>query len=501
MKKLILIAFMIGIVSSATTAQSTQVIQAWLRNTTNATGYNGFTANVQSVYYTSTDVYVSATSIPAYTIGPWTANPNTPNSQNFIAKFTRTPSASGVTYTGLGAVGLWTNGVSIYNPKDGMRWNSATGAFVGGVTTNGWNRNALVFEGISFDACLGHAAGAATNYNYHHHVTPKCLYDQTATTVHSPIIGYAFDGYPIYGAYGYTNTNGTGGIKRMVSSYALPTTQPASRLNGPSFTYVSSGKTCVLGSMCEDFIYTPSTGDLDEYNGRTCVTPEYPGGTYAYFVTIDAAGNPAYPFIMGPTYKGVAVTGTNQTIPAGATFYTGAALPVELLGFTVQLKNKNNVFANWRVGSEINVSDYQIERSIDAQSFDLVGIIPAQQRSSYDFLDKSLDNGNYYYRVKTVDNDGSFSYSPIASLSVKNDQSILIHNNPAHDVLIVQSNDALVERSIELYTLDGKLLDKKSLEQGMTMCSFDVQMLYAGTYLVRISDGQVFKSIKVVVNH
>lgn len=500
MKKLILIVLTIGTVS-ATMAQSTQVIAAWLRNTTGVTGYNGFSANVQSVYYTSTDVYVSATSIPAYTIGPWTANPNTPNSQNYIAKFTRTPSVSGTTYTGLGAVGLWINGVSIYNPQDGMRWNNATGAFVGGVTTNGWNRNALVFEGISFDACLGHSAGAATNYNYHHHVSPKCLYNQTATTVHSPIIGYAFDGYPIYGAYGYANTDGTGGIKRMVSSYALPTSQPASRLNGPSFTYVSSGKTCVLGTMCEDFIYTAGSGDLDEYNGRTCVTPEYPSGTYAYFVTIDANGDPAYPFIMGAKYKGVPTTGTNQTIPVGATLYMGGSLPVELLGFTVQLKDKNTAFINWRVGTEINVSTYEIERSIDTKNFELVDVVKAEQKTFYQLMDKNLGAGNYYYRLKTIDYDGTFKYSSIVSLSIKNGQSILIHNNPVHDVLVVQSDDALVERSIELYNLEGKLLDKKTLEQGMTMCSFDVQTLYSGIYLVRISNGQSDKTVKVVVSH
>ena len=500
MQKIILIAFIIGL-PSATKAQSTQVIAAWLRNTTSATGYNGYAANVQSVYYTSTDVYVSATSIPAYTIGPWMANPNTPNSQNYIAKFTRTPSVSGTTYTGLGAVGLWTNGVSIYNPQDGMRWNNTTGAFVGGVTTNGWNRNALVFEGISFDACLGHSAGMASNYNYHHHVTPKCLYNQNATTVHSPIIGYAFDGYPIYGAYGYANSDGTGGIKRIVSSYALPASQPASRLNGPSFTYVSSGRTCVLGTMCEDFIYTVGSGDLDEYNGRTCVTPEYPSGTYAYFVTIDANGDPAYPFIMGPKYRGVPTTGTAQTIPVGATLYSGASLPVELLGFTVQLSDKNTALINWKVGTEINVSAYEIERSIDAKNFELVDVVKAEQKAFYQLRDKNLGSGSYYYRLKTVDNDKSFKYSSIVSLSIKNGQSILIHNNPVHDALVVQSDDALVVRTIELYNMEGKLLAQKILEQGMTMCSFDVQTLYSGSYLVRISNGQAYKTVKVVVSH
>ncbi len=497
MKKLILLALAVGFISTTILAQTSPVISAWLRNTTGATGYNGLPANVQSVYYTSTDVYVSASGIPSYTIGPWN-NPNVATQQTYKAKFTRSPTPLGTTYTGLGAIGLWVDGTAIYNPKDGYYWNNTTGAFVTGTTNNGWNRNALYFEGGSFDNCLGHAG---PNGGYHNHVNVQCLYDKTASTVHSPIIGYAFDGYPIYGSYGYaTANNSASGIKRMVSSYALSTV--SSRTNGPSFSYVSSMKTCVLGSMCEDYVYTAGSGDLDAHNGRTCVTPEYPNGTYAYFITLDASLNPAYPFIIGSTFNGTATLGTNQTIPAGATLYTGATIPVELFGFTVQLKEKNYALVSWKVGTEINVNFYQLERSIDAKDFELVDVIKAEQKSIYQFTDKNLlRGGNYYYRLKTVDKDGAFKYSPIASLSIKNGQSLLVHNNPAQDILVVQSDDALVERTIALFSLDGKMIQQKTLEQGATMCAFDVQTLHAGTYVVRVSNGQDFKTVKVVIQN
>jgi YHYH protein/Secretion system C-terminal sorting domain len=495
MKRLVFLAFTIGLTNVHITAQSTQVITAWLRNTTGATGYAGITANVQSVYYTATDVYVSATGVPSYTIGPWN-NPNVASQQTYRAKFTRNPTASGTTYTGLGVTGLWIDGTAIYNQKDANYWNNVTGAFVSGITNNGWNRNALYFEGGSFDNCLGHAG---PNGGYHNHVNPQCLYDKTASTVHSPIIGYAFDGYPIYGPYGYTNTNGTGAIKRMVSSYALSTA--TSRTNGPSFTTMSGGKACVAGSMCEDYIYTAGSGDLDAHNGRTCVTPEYPNGTYAYFLTLDANLDPAFPFIIGATYNGVATLGTNQTIPTGATLYSGGSLPVELFGFTVQLKDKNNALVRWQVGTEQNVSFYQLERSIDAKDFDLVDVIKAEQKPQYQFTDKNLLRGSYYYRLKTVDRDGSYKYSPIASLSIKDGQSLIAHNNPAQDVLVIQSDDALLERTIGLYSLDGKLIEQKIMAQGITMLAFDVQTLYAGTYLVRVSNGRDVRTSKVVVNH
>jgi hypothetical protein len=66
-----------------------------------------------------------------------------------------------------------------------------------------------------------------------------------------------------------------------------------------------------LGHYLEDYAYLGDLGktlgkdfDLDESNGRWCVTPEFPQGTYAYFTTIDANGRPVYPYIMGHRFHG-----------------------------------------------------------------------------------------------------------------------------------------------------------------------------------------------------
>ncbi len=296
----------------AAAAQLSPVITSWVLNTTGATGYGGISSNVQTVQYSATQVYVSSTCIPGYSIGPWNSNPNTPSNQNFVHKFTRSPQQNTGTATvvGLGSIGVWSNGVSIFNAKDGMSYNNA------GV----WNRNALYYEGISFDNCLGHPAPGG---EYHHHVNPTCLYDDTDSTHHSPIIGYAYDGFPIYGAYAYTNVNGTGAIKRMKSSYVLSTA--TTRNNGPAVS-----TTYPAGCYIEDYSYSANSGDLDAHNGRFCVTPDYPSGTYAYFVTIDAALYPAYPFVLGPTYYGTVQTGNTGpngghiTITESTTVYTGS---------------------------------------------------------------------------------------------------------------------------------------------------------------------------------
>ena len=123
---------------------------------------------------------------------------------------------------------------------------------------------------------------------------------------HSPILGWAYDGNPIYGPYVYKEADGGGGLDYIKSSYDKLTGE---RTNGPSITEYPSG------FFVEDFTYTPGKGDLDEHNGRFGVTPDYPNGVYAYYTTVQPsqvanAGNPfnrarvpVFPYVVGDSYK------------------------------------------------------------------------------------------------------------------------------------------------------------------------------------------------------
>ncbi len=314
--RLPVIALLVGL-SLHVTAQG-PTVTSWIVNPGNETGYGGYLTNTLEVWYTGTDVYVVCTCIPGYDIGPWVGNPNTPANQDFTFKITRAPVENTGTdvATGLGHIGVWRNGVSIFNAKDGMSYNNQ------GI----WNRDALFWEGASFDACLGHPA---PNGEYHHHVSPSCLYDHMDDQQHSDLIGYAFDGFPIYGAFAYANTDGTGGITRMRSSYRLRAITDRTTL--PNGTVLNAGQygpaiggQYPLGAYLEDQEYVAGLGDLDEHNGRFCITPEYPAGTYAYFVTLDEQLAPAYPYVLGPTYYGTVPAGNtgpdsgHNTIPGGA---------------------------------------------------------------------------------------------------------------------------------------------------------------------------------------
>ena len=211
MKKTLLLTAVAVLLLTNAQAQLSPDITSWILNTTGATGYDGIETNVQQVQYSDSFVYVSATCIPGYSIGPWMGSPATPSNQNFVFKIPRflVPNTGTPVAIGGGHEATLTNGVSAFGATDAHTYNNL----------NVWQQNGYHFEYPSFDACLGHPQQFG---EYHHHVSPKCLYSITDSTHHSPIIGYAYDGYPIYGAYGYANTSTAGGsVKRMRSGFYL----------------------------------------------------------------------------------------------------------------------------------------------------------------------------------------------------------------------------------------------------------------------------------------
>ena len=339
-----------------TVAQTNPIITAPIQNQTGITGRHyiqgnstpiedGVLANVQSVDYSEEWVYITATGIPAYITGPFLdGNPSLAQNQNAIYKLPLTPieNTGTPTATNGGNIGIFINGVSLFDYRDGVAWNNNTMSLCGGPPggnppcpggPNGnqdWNRDAIPAEMGGFDCNKAHPAMG----NYHHHQNPSAFnldliivsnicetYPADGlyvidTESHSPLIGFAYDGFPIYGAYGFANADGTGGIVKMNSSYELP--GATTRINGPDIN-----NTYFEGYFREDYNYVSHTEDfyLDEHNGRFAITPEYPEGIYAYYATVDENHNSAYPYAVGPTFYGNVVAIKVNTINEDTTNY------------------------------------------------------------------------------------------------------------------------------------------------------------------------------------
>ena len=357
MKKIVLTTILIVGLHSVF-AQTNPVILNWLQNTTGIMGRhyvrNNFTpindnalANVLSVKYSTANVYVATNGIPSYITGPFLdGNPSIATSQNAIFKLPLNPvknTGNPVNTTG-GNIGLFINGVALFDYRDGVSWKSSTGALAGGpfggMGDNVWNRDAVVAERLGFDCAKGHPAMG----NYHHHQNPSAFsLDLTVisticnlyvadglylidSNVHAPLIGFAYDGFPIYGAYGYKNLDGTGGITRIKSSYQYRNI--STRTQYANGTTVTAGPpvstTYPLGYFREDYEYVvnSNTEYLDDHNGRFCITPEFPNGTYCYFATVDKNWNSAYPYAVGPTFYGSRVVAKVTTINEPVTTYS-----------------------------------------------------------------------------------------------------------------------------------------------------------------------------------
>jgi hypothetical protein len=314
---------------------------------------------VQQVCYNTDSIYVRTNILGAFTMGPWTGDPFLADGQNNSYVFPRNPTYPSSTHQTkpTGAMALQVNGVIIYDDGDGKSYNTSTntnsnsGAGV-------WNQIAWVAHAGEMDAGNGHPD---PNSVYHNHHNPIQLCSVTDATSHSPIIGWSFDGWPIYGPFGYsTATDNTSAIARMTSSWSLRNiTTRTTFYDGStaSQTGPAVSATFPLGTYIEDYEYTASAGDLDYYNGRYCVTPEYPSGTYAYFLNTDATGDASYPNMIGPKFYGsVFLTNFGGTSGAASAPSVGVSCYTPNTGCSVSLTGSTNVTCNGGATGSATVS-------------------------------------------------------------------------------------------------------------------------------------------------
>lgn len=383
-------------------------------------------ADVSEIASSAKWVYIRTSGLASHLMGPWpTTFPNFPSNTATIYRIPRVPTVPVTkTQTGGGPIGRFVNGVSFFDNRDAFSYVNATATEAQNTGDGIWNRDAYVNEAASFDPALAHQAGN----DYHYHVQPIALryqlgdhvnYNATtnrysessgAVTSHSPILAWAADGFPIYGPYGYSDpTSATSGVRRMVAGYtprngsngttnltstgrrSLPAW--AATAQGRSSTLTSSqygpavSTTYPLGRYLEDndfrgdLGYTQTTGatvrdfDLDKYNGRTCVTPEFPAGTFAYFSTLNADGTPAFPYNIGRQYYG-SITSAGATTAAImnadtplTTHFSGGPNKTASWPASPVAKSGNTVTVSW---SAVEGGTYQVQQSADLATWNNV---------------------------------------------------------------------------------------------------------------------------------
>ena len=185
------------------------------------------------------------------------------------------------------------------------------------------------------------------------------------------------------------------------------------------------------------------------------------------------------------------------------------AFPVEILSFDARVK-RDAVYLEWVSGFELNHAAYLIERSSDASTFEAIGEVSSRGNSpdkqAYDFYDLNPLAGQSFYRLKSVDLDGSLQYSHIEEIWIEQKEQAYIYPNPSSDHQFFIRWDALSPNQslhIEVYNLQGHLLFKKENKHLSTAFIHQIQLaesLPAASYLIRLSQGNLISKHILILN-
>ena len=182
--------------------------------------------------------------------------------------------------------------------------------------------------------------------------------------------------------------------------------------------------------------------------------------------------------------------------------------PVKLIKYEVQIasfsaNNEQQVTNRWITSTELNVSHFNIQRSIDGNNFFTIGKVVAKGASEYTFIDPLKTNSlptNVFYRLEIIDHNGSKNYSKIRMLNIKPTTSIItVYPNPAKDGITVTTNkqtlNIIPERNmLTLSDIAGKLIKKVLLTSQQQY--INISELAKGVYILSFETGEKIKLIK-----
>ena len=277
--------------------------------------------------------------------------------------------------------------------------------------------------------------------------------EKTSGFTHSPILGWAYDGNPIYGPYGYVDPYDTNSsITRQTSSYVLKTAAPANR--PPTSKYP-------LGSFVDDYEFIQGSGSLDRNNGRFCKTPDFPEGRYCYFITVTSLGAGVFPYIIGTTF---------YSVPSQ--------------------NNYNNEF-DQSLDSNLPAGVRRI-RSINTPSkgFDASLIVGEVQRGVIDNFNVYSSGDSFkkldYLFIDNTDTEGSRAFGRVESVKGVNVPRVYysVASGFTHPLLSTNKQITLTPSDGQTYTVGATsypVMGKLYVPTSLTTNSIDVVVVFHGT--------------------
>ena len=168
-------------------------------------------------------------------------------------------------------------------------------------------------------------------------------------------------------------------------------------------------------------------------------------------------------------------------------------LPVTFMGM-VGKWNNNRIDIKWDVADEVNVREYQVERSVDGRSFSVIGTVPANGNTVYTYIDGRPVPGTAFYRVKNVDLDGKSKYTGVIKMTNGNNNSygstMKAYPTPAQEQVTIEHRKLSNDAKIIISTVDGRTLKTVIPSNGASHTPINLSGIPKGVYIVRLEDGQ-----------
>ena len=255
-------------------------------------------------------------------------------------------------------------------------------------------------------------------------------------------------------------------------------------------------------------------GGRYEFSSYGLAITKYSQGSNGIFTAPGSLGGTNVPCTFGAYNAGHKVSfsiNSFSTFYIHPQFYPFAPLPVELISFIGWNQPDINVL-KWITASEQNSKSFEVEKSTNNSDWNYIGEKAGAGNSSseitYFFNDVNSVIGDNYYRLKMIDNDGSFKYSSVINIPISqvyNNSFVAIYPNPTSAMLNIDiQSKGNYTTLLQVYDVVGKIVSEENitLAKGLNKLKQDYKSLASGTYIVTFTDidGVIHKSKFVKAN-
>ncbi|RMD96280.1 MAG: T9SS C-terminal target domain-containing protein [Bacteroidetes bacterium] len=254
----------------------------------------------------------------------------------------------------------------------------------------------------------------------------------------------------------------------------------------------------------DDINYT-SVGALDYVSPTTADQPpiwvtEHKNTT---ITNLNVANN-GYLYLKWSSDDAGGTSGSRDEFGLDNIVISGIVLPVELVSFSASAK-EGQINLEWETASELQNREFQVEHSPDGTNFRQIGSLPGHGTSTethrYAFTHYTPSSGTNYYRLKQVDEDGTFSYSKIVSVRMQSaEHTVVYYNASAHEIDVRFSEEQQEDALLLVFDLSGRQLIDSKIAAGSTVARLTLPDVNPGMYIVQLRQRNKVENTRLVVN-